>query len=202
MSATLLRASEVEKFYGTLIPVSVISTANLDLDGLEDINGATGVAGDRVLVTGQTTPAEDGIYLMNAAAWERADDADITNAAGQIDVGGMLARVEKGTDAGKFYVITNSRGAGVVGVDQLAVQAAFDPNQTMATRVFGEEATFVPNEFTAEIANAATASTLRVYRNGSRMLEGAGNDYTFAGTTITFSRKLRNNNTVVVDYEY
>lgn len=202
MSATLTRAEDVEKFYGTLIPVSVISTTNLDLTGLENINGATGAAGDRVLVTGQTDPTQDGLYIMDAAAWIRAEDGDITNAAGQLDVGGMLVRVEDGTDAGKFFVITNARGAGVLGVNQLTTALAFDPSAVDPNRVFGEEASYTAGEFTATIANAATASTLRVYRSGKRLLEGAGNDYTFAGTTITFARVIGANTNIVVDYEY
>jgi hypothetical protein len=201
MSATGIQAGQLENFYGALEAVSVISTSNITLSGLQNINGATGADGDRVLVTGQTTATEDGIYIMRAAAWERAADAD-DDGGFTADLGGMLVRVEDGTDAGKFYVITNARGAGVVATDQLSVSLAFDPGATTPNRVFGEEATFTPGTFTATVANDPTDVTLRVYRNGVRLQEGAGNDYTQSGVTLTFTRRLRPNDKILVDYEY
>jgi hypothetical protein len=59
---------------------------------------------------------------------------------------------------------------------------------TAANFVFGEVPTGTPNGVLATftIANAPTANTLRVYKNGIRQQVGAGNDYTFSGTTITF----------------
>ena len=54
--------------------------------------------------------------------------------------------------------------------------------------VFGEVPTGTVDGANAAytVANAPTAGTLRVHKNGIRQKAGAGNDYTFAGTTITF----------------
>lgn len=53
-------------------------------------------------------------------------------------------------------------------------------------------------------AQLPIAGTLRVYRNGSRMFEGSGNDYTanYSTGVITFEFPLKAQDTIVVDYEY
>ena len=56
--------------------VLAMSDANLDLSGAETIDGVSVTAGDRVLVTGQTNLAENGIYVAATGAWSRADDAN------------------------------------------------------------------------------------------------------------------------------
>lgn len=53
-------------------------------------------------------------------------------------------------------------------------------------------------------AQLPIAGTLRVYRNGARMNEGSGNDYTVNYSTgiITFEFNLKSQDTILVDYEY
>ena len=60
-------------------PCKAATTANTALAGLLTIDGVTLVAGDRVLVKDQTTAAENGIYVANAATWNRAPDFDGVN---------------------------------------------------------------------------------------------------------------------------
>ena len=59
---------------------------------------------------------------------------------------------------------------------------------TAANFIFNEVPTGTPNGVLATftIANIPTAGTLTVMKNGLRQQAGAGNDYTFTGTTITF----------------
>ncbi len=57
-------------------PVLVISSTNLDLDGIETVDGVVLVADNSVLVNGQTDKTENGIYLVKAGAWTRREDAD------------------------------------------------------------------------------------------------------------------------------
>jgi hypothetical protein len=202
MSATGITAEQLENFYGQLEAVSTVSQTNISLTGLQNLNGATGADGDRVAVFGQTTGTEDGIYIMRAAAWERSADAD-PDGSFVADLGSMLFIIEDGTFAGQEWKIDQKRGAGIIGTDALTATLFLDPSALgMNTKVFGEVPTFTVNTFTASIANAPTAGTLRVYRNTGRLLEGAGNDYTLAGTTITFTRRLRPRTTLIVDYEY
>ncbi len=56
--------------------VRVATTANLDLDGLETVDGVSVIAGERVLVKDQTLAKENGIYNVQAGAWTRSTDTD------------------------------------------------------------------------------------------------------------------------------
>lgn len=61
--------------------------------GLVVVDGVTTVAGDRVLLKDQTTPAENGIYVAAVGAWTRATDADVSAEV----IGGMQVLVTQGT---------------------------------------------------------------------------------------------------------
>lgn len=82
--------------------VDAATTANITLSGTQTIDGVALVAGDRVLVKNQSAPAENGIYVVAAGAWARADDvntaAEINDATVLVDAGSTLK--------GKIYTQT------------------------------------------------------------------------------------------------
>lgn len=58
--------------------VKAASTANIaTLSGTMTIDGVALVAGDRVLVKDQNTVAQNGVYVVAAGAWARADDMSL-----------------------------------------------------------------------------------------------------------------------------
>lgn len=63
-------------------PVHAVAVANITLSGEQTIDGvallAVNAAGvpDRVLVTAQTNPVDNGIYDVSTSAWSRSADAD------------------------------------------------------------------------------------------------------------------------------
>lgn len=63
---------------GAKTAVRVVATSNITLSGLQTIDGVTLVAGDRVLVAGQSTASQNGVYVASSGAWTRATDADTT----------------------------------------------------------------------------------------------------------------------------
>jgi hypothetical protein len=69
-----------------------------------------------------------------------------------------------------------------------AMPAAPATGLVAANFVFGEVPTGTVDGVNAAfgIANTPVAGTVAVHKNGIRQLPGAGNDYTLAGTTITF----------------
>jgi phage-related tail fiber protein len=75
--------------------VRATTTANITLSGTQTIDGVALNAGDRILVKDQTTPSQNGIYVVAAGSWSRAIDAD-NSPAGEVTAG-MYAFVEEGT---------------------------------------------------------------------------------------------------------
>lgn len=75
--------------------VRVATTGNITLSGTQTIDGVAVIAGNRVLVKDQGTPAGNGIYVVAAGAWSRATDAD-NSPAGEV-TSGMYCFVEEGS---------------------------------------------------------------------------------------------------------
>lgn len=57
-------------------PCEVASLSDILLSGEQTIEGAALTEGDRVLVTAQTDPVENGIYRVSTGTWQRAADFD------------------------------------------------------------------------------------------------------------------------------
>jgi hypothetical protein len=92
--------------------VRVRAQGNLTLSGEQTIDGVL-TSADRILVTQQSTAAEDGIYITAAGAWSRAADAPIGE-----NCRGWYVAVEEGTaDGDSIYLITNNEGSDVIGTD-------------------------------------------------------------------------------------
>lgn len=58
------------------VSVRAATTANIALTALQNIDGISVAAGERVLVKNQTLAAENGVYIAASGAWTRALDAD------------------------------------------------------------------------------------------------------------------------------
>ena len=97
---------------GLIQPVKVISLANVVIStgGLLTIDSFVTATGDRVLLAGQTLPAENGIYVVAAGAWTRATDANTVN-----NLTGANVMVRRGTINQGSQWATSFGGASVVG---------------------------------------------------------------------------------------
>lgn len=76
----------------------VATTANITLSAPQTIDGVAVVANNRVLVKNQTTASQNGIYIVQAAAWTRANDADSS-----ADMGGAVVNIDEGTQGGQLW---------------------------------------------------------------------------------------------------
>lgn len=67
-----------EEIYKTAYksPVTVATTANITLSGLQTIDGVSLQVGDRVLVKDQSTASQNGIYVVATTGWTRSTDAN------------------------------------------------------------------------------------------------------------------------------
>jgi hypothetical protein len=83
----------------------VATTANITLSAPQTIDGVAVVAGDRVLVKDQSSGEENGIYVVAAAAWSRAEDADTSDEV----TPNLTVYIEEGTaNADTGWVLTTN----------------------------------------------------------------------------------------------
>lgn len=92
--------------------VKAATTGNITLSGPQTIDGisVTAVAPDRVLVKDQTTPAQNGIYYVQAGAWVRTTDADTWS-----DLPSAYVFVEQGTANSDSGWVCTSDAGGTIG---------------------------------------------------------------------------------------
>ena len=100
--------------------VRVVSTTNIaSLSGTAtSIDGITLAVGNRVLLVGQTTAIQNGVYVVASGAWTRATDADAT---GEITPGAFWF-VEEGTTYGKTQWRCSNTGTITVGTTNITIE--------------------------------------------------------------------------------
>lgn len=92
--------------------VEAATTANISLTGEQTIDTVPLVAGDRVLVKDQIAQEENGIYIVDAAAWTRATDADTFS-----ELVGAITFVAAGAVNGTITFLCTSPSGGTIGVN-------------------------------------------------------------------------------------
>lgn len=129
----------------------VATTANITLSGTQTIDGVAVAAGERVLVKDQSTPAQNGIYVVAAGAWTRATDMDAW-----LEVPGANAWVEEGaSNADRAYVCTSNIG-GTIGTTAITW-----------VMYFGTGAFQSASPILTSLAGAAAAADVIAYFNGA-----------------------------------
>ena len=105
-AATMAYVDSVAQGLAPKDSVRAATTANITLTGAQTIDGVSVVAGDRVLVKDQSTPAANGIYVVAAGAWTRATDIDAWS-----EIPAAFTFVEQGTtNADSGWVSTADQG--------------------------------------------------------------------------------------------
>lgn len=95
-------------------PVRAATTANITLSGAQTVDGASIVAGDRVLVKNQSTGSANGVYNAAAGAWTRASDFDIS-----AELLGASCFVSEGTTNGNSVWVLTTDGPITLGTTAL-----------------------------------------------------------------------------------
>lgn len=114
-STTTDRRFGVNSGMALKVPCIAASVSNITLSGLQTIDGVTLVDGDRVLVTGQTTAADNGIWEADTGTWTRTPDFN-----GSFDaVKGTLIYVTDGSTYGESFWTLNTDNVFVIGTTGL-----------------------------------------------------------------------------------
>ena len=82
--------------------VRAVASTNITLTGAQTIDGVSLLAGDSVLLKGQTTASANGIYVVATGTWARRSDA----ATSAMVVSGMTTTVTEGTTKGTATTMT------------------------------------------------------------------------------------------------
>lgn len=178
----------------------VVARTNLALTGLQTVDGVTLIAGDIILLTGQTAPAQNGPYVVAAGAWTRATNANtsakmVLNATWHIREGSIYA----GTT---WFLATSAVTLDTTGLAITLVGQAIDWSTFIggkpaaaatvlfakATRPFSLPAALAGSQ--SEAGTAATASSVfTVYKNatsiGTITVSAAGTVGAFAAASKT-----------------
>ncbi|WP_225875048.1 phage tail-collar fiber domain-containing protein [Pseudomonas bananamidigenes] len=86
--------------------VRVAATANVVLNGAQQIDGVAVIAGDRVLLPNQTLAKDNGLWVVANGDWVRANDANVSAKV----TPGLTVMVEEGTLNGDslWHLTTNA----------------------------------------------------------------------------------------------
>ena len=139
----------------------VASLANVDLQNASpEIDGVTLAAGDRVLLAGQTSAAENGLYVADAnGALTRAGDFD---AANEID-GGAHLFIQEGSQASQGYVLADLGENFELGTGELSFSRfTVDPTQSLE---LGNDLN-VAGTINAQDIQTGNINAQRIYLNG------------------------------------
>lgn len=181
-------SNSTDRFNGVLaskaikVPCKVATTGNITLSGAQTVAGVPVVAGDRVLVRAQTNAVENGIYIVDTGAWQRAPDWD-----GNRDIvhGTLATAFDSGGNAYQYIVSTPDPI--VIGTTALTIDiytsgasAVIDPGTVESSMLRWNGIDGWTEE---SLVRATDAGEFRVY-------ETAGTDYlqiAYSGTTATAS---------------
>lgn len=151
----------------------------------ETVDGIVLSTGDRILLKNQASPAENGIYIVNASGVPtRSTDMDAWT-----EVPGAFVVVEQGTsNADTVWMCTSNQGGTINSTAINWQQIPTSPGLTNSNFIDKE----IPSgdidgvNSTYILSNTPVVGSEHVYLNGLLQESGGGNDYTISGLTITF----------------
>jgi hypothetical protein len=162
--------------------VRAATTANITLSGAQTIDGVSVVAGQRVLVKNQSSPANNGIYVAMAGAWTRALDFDewaevpgafvfVEEGGGQADTGWLCTSVQGGTLGTTAIVWVQFSQAGVItagtGLAKTGTEIAMADMAALSVKARAANSVGAP----ADLAAGSDHQVLR--RSGTTLAFGA-----------------------------
>lgn len=119
-STSAVNKAYVDNFVNGLSPrgeVEAVAVTNVaSLSGTTTIDGVPLNAGDRVLLTNQTTLTENGIWVVQAGVWTRP--ADFTNGQ-DVSSSYVYTSALGSTYANSQWICTSTKGSAVVGTNGL-----------------------------------------------------------------------------------
>jgi hypothetical protein len=159
------------------------TTANLtSLAGTLTIDGIAVVAGNRVLVKDQTATAANGIYVVAAGSWARADDASTA-----AEIAGSFVNIQSGSANGGTQYVTTFKSTNLVGTDAMAWNSVVSGTITSGVTTISFSGTGL-TPATATSGAVAVAGTLDADNGGTGQSSYAVGDILYASTSTALSK--------------
>jgi hypothetical protein len=181
-SAQLCRKGYVDALVSGLTwksAVRALGATNVTLSGLQTIDGVSLADGERILLVGQTTASQNGIWAIGTGAWARPTDFAAGSAAN-----GAACFVSEGTAYGDTqYLCTTDVGSDVVDTDSLTWT-----QQNGITLTAGDGLVQVGNAFDVNPGNGVEISgdAVTLTLDGSSLSLGA-NGIKISDAGVTFA---------------
>lgn len=160
--------------------VRVKTTANITLSGTQTVDGIALAAGDRILVANQTDQTQNGVYVVAAGTWSRANDFSdsqsvTASAAVTVEQGSAAAdtvwllitdgTVTIGTSNLVFSQlgggITYTQGNGIlVSGTVISAKAATAGGILVSAAGISVDRSLVPNKYAANVPAGSTSAVL------------------------------------------
>jgi len=96
-------------------PVASVATGNVSLTGVQNLDGVTGVAGQRVFLPYQITPSQNGLWVQAAGAWSRPSDF----ATGTTPTAAVVVVTQGGNIYGRSQWVLSSTGVTIDTTNQV-----------------------------------------------------------------------------------
>jgi hypothetical protein len=163
--------------------VKTISLTNITLSGTQTVNGVALVANDLILVAGQTTGANNGVYVVAAGAWTRSTTNDV-----DAEIRGAYHFITNGTYANQRYINTNA-SAITIGTTAISYGIDFgaetDPIWVAFRDANAITSTSITNWNTAFSNYIANTRAVAVLGTSGRLSSSAGSQNLTADRTWT-----------------
>ena len=154
------------------------SGSNETLSGLREVGGVTVVAGNRVLLFGQTDAKQNGLWLAYTGNWVRAYDADRSPEV----TCGLTVYVEEGTNQKKYYTLTTYNPI-TLGTTGLVFENLVGGGGTTVN--YNQEDFSYTDSKVFALAQSPVSKSETVYVNGVRIRPTT--DYSVSGSQLTIA---------------
>lgn len=147
---------------GGALKVRAIATSNITLSGTQTVDTVSLNAGDYVAVNGQTTPSENGVYVVASGAWSRAPEADSAS-----ELQGLIILVMEGSSANAdtLWIQTADNitlGITTINFQKVSIEDATESVKGKVQLATQTQATDAGNATSSAGANHTAAATPRV----------------------------------------
>ncbi len=169
-----------------LVRAATVAAGTLatDFENGDTLDSIVLVTGDRILIKDQASAIENGIHTVNAsgAPTRAADQPTAGNHSGD------RVFVDQGGQAERGFFVTTDKPNDVTGTDTMDWQLFFRPvpisrQERITTQIINNSDVALTD--TLNFVPISDESVLLLF-NGVAAIEGAGEDYTISGQTITW----------------